>query len=813
MMKPSSPSESDARWWDPLAALLLICILLTAGARLVVTEWTDGLSLARNLAVLGAILGLVLGQTRFSPRTALFYGFAYGIFLIPWQLGLALTDDIPWKERLISLGSRLAATGQEFLRSQEVNDNILFLFLMACLFWAFSLYAGYTLTRHANAWRATLPIGFTVIVIQAYDPFLARRAGFLAAILLFSIMLVARMNFIQRRAAWKSKRTYIPPDISYDWVRFTLVVAILIVTVAWTFPILADTMPVVEDVWQEARRPWVELQDRMKNLFGSLQASVGLYREYYSDTFSLGLGSALTEEPILAVKAPPRGFEGVRFYWRAYAYDKFESTRWVSTIKTPIPMGAEEEQFSVEGTIGRRMYSFIFTPQSPMATLFTPSQPLWISREATAYGNRLEGETPDIVTVEAKRPVFRGDAYEVRSSLATITEAELRQAGTDYPQWVIERYLQLPDQITPRTVELALRFRQDLDNPYDIALAVTEYLRTYEYSEIIDAPPPNREVVDWWLFDYGKGFCQYYATSEVILLRILGIPARYAVGYAEGELQDGDEGDAAGLPRTARDENIDAGGVYVVRQRDSHAWPEVYFPGTGWVEFEPTASQLRIFRPSGEPADESSLGANQARPNLPERDLLHELDEGQFDFADETSDQSEIVTNNSLIFLLVLAGLSILLVAVLARKKKLPSNLRTPLPVLLDRGLQKMGVKTPALLRKWIEYASLPPLARSYLEINRALKRLGKPSGVHDTPAERAAALSSLLPEIEEQVYFLLDKYQLSIYSSRIPDIENVRQVGLEIRSKSYRAMLNNFIDRFRWGTHKGDLPSVSKST
>ena len=124
-----------------------------------------------------------------------------------------------------------------------------------------------------------------------------------------------------------------------------------------------------------------------------------------------------------------------------------------------------------------------------------------------------------------------------------------------------------------------------------------------------------------------------------------------------------------------------------------------------------------------------------------------------------------------------------------------------------------MGIKSPPLLRRWVYFASLPPIARSYMEINRALKRLGSPAGVHDTPAERAAVLSSLLPEVEQQVYFLLENYQLSIYSQRIPEIENARQYGLQIRSLSYRAMLQNFVQRFRRATRDKRLQPISRST
>ena len=79
-------------------------------------------------------------------------------------------------------------------------------------------------------------------------------------------------------------------------------------------------------------------------------------------------------------------------------------------------------------------------------------------------------------------------------------------------------------------------------------------------------------------FDLKQGFCNYYASIEVLMLRSVGVPARMAVGFAEG-----------GFDNEAN--------VYIVRSLDSHAWPEVYFPEIGWIEFEPTGNQDPLLRP------------------------------------------------------------------------------------------------------------------------------------------------------------------------------------------------------------------------
>ncbi len=80
-------------------------------------------------------------------------------------------------------------------------------------------------------------------------------------------------------------------------------------------------------------------------------------------------------------------------------------------------------------------------------------------------------------------------------------------------------------------------------------------------------------MTSWFLFDLKQGYCDYFATAMVVLARLNGIPARLAIGYTMGRLD----------PQR---------GEYVVTEMDAHSWPELYFPGQGWIPFEPTSGEL-----------------------------------------------------------------------------------------------------------------------------------------------------------------------------------------------------------------------------
>jgi transglutaminase-like putative cysteine protease len=789
-------SSAETRIWDWLSAFLLICALFTAASRLVASHWTDELYLVQTVTVIGAVLGMILGISRFSPRLVFFFALAYGAFVIPWQMGLSLHLDIEWKVRLQIIWGRMLDTIDLVTQSKEVQDNTLFVFFMALLFWAVSLYAGYCLIRYGLVWRAVLPAGLVMLVIHTYDSFFQRRVWYLIFYLFFMLILLARFNFVQRHVSWKRNRILMAPDINLDWLRYAFLAAVLVLVLSWAVPAMAESFPPAREIWLDIRRPWVKFQDQMSNAFASLRATVGLVTEYYDPTLTLGRGSQLSDTPVLSVKVPSTDKSGFRYYWRAMVYDRYENGQWNSTLNEIRNLNPQSPGLQFPEWQGRTETSFSVTTYKTIGTLITPSQPLWVDQPVKAHLGFSPDGSADLITLQVQTPVGAGRTYEVRSSVATANALQLRAAGTDYPQYIREHYLQLPPSITDRTKERAKQLSQGQETPYDVAVVVTNYLRTYEYSAVIDPPPTNQEVMDWWLFDYParKGFCQYYASAEVILLRLAGIPARLAVGYAQGAY----EADTR-LPGLERfdipNPSVTGGGTYQVRQRDAHAWPEVYFPQIGWVEFEPTASQFPLVRASGL----ADSGAN------PEEDtLLEHGPAGGESIPFPTPPPTNLPPSRISGLTLAILGAAILLLAfvvwrIVSYRRLKAANIKiTPFPIRLEKGFHRLGLRPPNLLRRWALYVSLSPLVHAYLEINRALKRLGKPAAIYDTPAERAATLARLLPAAAGPSRILLAEYQSTEYSPNPGNAFAATRAGKEIRRLSYRAWLQKIFVRFQ---------------
>lgn len=167
---------------------------------------------------------------------------------------------------------------------------------------------------------------------------------------------------------------------------------------------------------------------------------------------------------------------------------------------------------------------------------------------------------------------------------------------------LLAKYLQLPSSLPGRVRDLAEEITQGSDNGYDKAMAVAQYLsENFSYTLTPGSVDKSKDFVDQFLFVSKKGYCTYYASAMAVMLRCIGIPARYVEGYV--------------LPQRSSDT-----GLFNVTKRQGHAWVEAYFQGLGWIQFEPTASfsndasEAETAKPSNTPVKPSALPSHSAAP-------------------------------------------------------------------------------------------------------------------------------------------------------------------------------------------------------
>ena len=181
-----------------------------------------------------------------------------------------------------------------------------------------------------------------------------------------------------------------------------------------------------------------------------------------------------------------------------------------------------------------------------------------------------------VYNLDADHPINR---YEAESQLAEPDADFLRQAPNFVPrERKIEPYLQLP-LLDPRIPKLAEEIAAAAPNNYDKAIAVERYLSTrFAYTLELPANRPE-DPLAYFLFVRKKGHCEYFASSMAVMLRTLRIPSRIVTGFRGGEFND-------------------LTGQYVIRASDAHSWVEAYFPGSGWVSFDPTPAGIPPARTS-----------------------------------------------------------------------------------------------------------------------------------------------------------------------------------------------------------------------
>jgi transglutaminase-like putative cysteine protease len=228
--------------------------------------------------------------------------------------------------------------------------------------------------------------------------------------------------------------------------------------------------------------------------------------------------------------------------------------------------------------------------------------------------------TPDAVSVRTTRPVSAGDSYQATVRVPTATRSDLLAAGSGYPGWILDRYLQLPDTMPSRVADLAQELTKDIETPYEKAVAICDYLRTLEYTLDLETLPDRTDGVDYFLFQARKGYCQYFASAMTVLLRASGVPSRMVVGYYPFEPMDQYD------PGNTMEDSGRAGQGFQTTfvARNSHSWSEVFFPGYGWMPFEPTPAYPPIARgeavlppQDGEPTDDSAVDPNGIETGIP----------------------------------------------------------------------------------------------------------------------------------------------------------------------------------------------------
>src|SRR5216684_3908822 len=268
--------------------------------------------------------------------------------------------------------------------------------------------------------------------------------------------------------------------------------------------------------------------------------------------------------------------------WRGIALTNFDGKRWSNPERTSETLTARpdgwiflrgSEQAAAPAPTGLQYTVFL----QPMATaaIFTLGEPISLKGNFSESANDEWAARHSYIFRDATGSLFNPFhnyspvRYTGFSRLPKLNAAELRSAGDAYSPAIAEEYLQLPPELDARIPDLARQVTTSAKTSYDKARAIEGFLRSRFGYTLNLAGKPGEDPLANFLFVARAGHCEYFASAMTILLRTLEIPAREVNGFLPGEYND-----------LADD--------YIVRASDAHSWVEVYFPGSGWVTFDPT---------------------------------------------------------------------------------------------------------------------------------------------------------------------------------------------------------------------------------
>ena len=639
-------------WEDWLTFLIAFFTFLGVAESVQAAEWVEGMPSLALVGFLGLLCGLLLARSPLPQVVSHPLALVAGAAVVLWQV-LALVPGDGWVARWGAFYDRLSHW-LEVVRSGGIsNDTLPFILLVVALTWLFAHFFAWSVFRWQNPWLALLPGGAALFANFTFSD----QSSLLAVLYIGGgLLLVMRLSLTRRVQEWRRQGVSYPQLLSLSNAHLSSWAVLLVLLVAWLTPAAVDTRP-LGNAWSYLSQPMLGLSDDFIRLAGPINADKPLRIHGLTSMLPFRGSIELSNRPVASVSLEGESDLGGNLFLRAAVYDEYQAGGWKAVDRQEVTLAAADLQEAAQELHSDRLAgirvlqariqvadddiarSLMFSVGQPLAAdvetkaqlvsdavyRINPGQepdsswptPVYVT--ASALRAHLEASSavlsdeeildvlvpgvvrlavtrkdstvervdlalaqpvPDITLLKPAQKFQPGDAYTVLGAVADLLPDQLQAYGETYPAWVSERYLQLPEELPQRVRQLAAALTAASATPYDKAKVIEEYLRLIPMDYQMPDMPPARDAVDYFLFEARKGYFDYHASAMVVLLRAAGVPARLAVGYL--------------LDPSAFDSQA---GQYNIRETNAYAWTEVYFPGIGWMPFDPSPGRDAALRP------------------------------------------------------------------------------------------------------------------------------------------------------------------------------------------------------------------------
>ncbi|WP_367019052.1 transglutaminaseTgpA domain-containing protein [Priestia koreensis] len=460
-----------------------------------------------------------------------------------------------------------------------------------------------------------------------------------------------------------------------------------------------------------------------------------------------------------------------KHYWRIETKDTYTGKGWVQSEIVglqPIEQTLQSEQDANGGREAhydvRSMLSqypdkvtekvleddVIPAIQNPFY-MYAPSTMSIMPRDEMYTNLKINAVSQKIYNYEGSQQTG-ASAYTIRYKLPKFPVEELQKPivkdQNENNDEFMKRYTQLPKTLPKRVRDLAKEITAGETNRYDQVNKIKQYFEYNPYSydtQDVGIPGKNQDYVDQFLFDTKRGYCDNFSTSTIVLLRSLGIPARWVKGYTAGDVV-GEEGD-----RT----------LYQVTQNNAHSWVEVYFPGTGWIPFEPTKSfsapeefSYNLTTTTGAEQNDTPAQRNLAALNKQKKQESKLAKEAS---ATPQTDESN-TWNKKTIFYVILGMIMVLVASIVIYLKR-----RRWLPLFL--------------IRKYRHKRSKNSMSNAYLALLKQLEKYGLKRKPDQTLREYAKLVDQSFGTNE--MSRLTERYEYNVYRKDAQNAEWEKSIEL----------------------------------
>jgi len=579
-------------WEDWLTFSVALIAFSTIAVSIQRADWVDNMPSLVPPALGGLLIGMLASRIRYYSIAIHPIAIALGVVLIVLS-AQPYADGTTLGERLEDFRFRMHEWWIVVRAGDISNDNLPFVTLVHSVCFLSAYLGAWSVFRWHNAWLAIIPGG---VVLLANIAFLdGHPSGAIVVFLFASVLLLSRSHIQQSQARWKRLGVDYPDWMSISATQLTVVLTTALLIAAWALPTGSEA-GAVGKVFDKTVSPLTSQTESLGRLFHNIDSRKGARLHTFGNTLAIQGEVKLGTKQLLEVTAGAPGLI------RATSYDQYTGNGWKVTSRDSERLGAKELAPVEDAALYKERIVTVLraTVLDREGTILTAGTPLGTNVASNLERSKLFAG--DIERIESRRGMTKGDTYNSIGSESRATDVMLQAAGSDYPDW-IDKYLQLPDDLPQRVRDEAARVTARGQNPYDKAIELETFLRTFPYDLTVASAPAGEDTVDFFLFTLRRGYFDYQSTAMAVMLRTLGIPSRVAVGYV-------------------LDTNTAQETKYTVRKDDAYSWVEVFFPEYGWITFNPTQDR---------PAGGAGSGLNSSSSEVAPPDLGSLIGEDLFE--------------------------------------------------------------------------------------------------------------------------------------------------------------------------------------